>query len=160
MAGKEADAPISLLKGGILERVDRLLNEKDEHSHYTRRASFLNDLEAIDLGSDRDDNDIASEYLAVLQSDDFTVDGRHLVERDSDFPGGEERFLREWFARDDFQVQSVVRTLIQGTKDIIGEASALNLPIDSYWLGGVPTEFKLLFYTSDYQVTRVIFTPE
>ena len=152
MPGKPFE--VSLFKGDVLRKVDILLNEKDGSGHFTRRQSFLTALENIDLDSGRDDNDIADEYIAVLQDEAFAVGDRRLVA-----PGKEERFLRDWFARSDFRVASVVRTLIEGTIEAIQEASAVNLPIDSYWLGEMQTEFKIRAYVSDYQVTRVIFTP-
>lgn len=142
---------VILLKGGILTKVDILLNEKDYHGKFHRRDLFLSVLNNLDLT----DESLGDMYINILKSSNFEVNGEKLI---SDVI--EEDFLRNWF-ESDFGVESVARELIQGTIRTIERAQDKNLPIDSYWLFGASgiDKFSVVIAESAYQVTRVILSP-
>ena len=141
----------ALYKGALLIKVDKLLNERNWFGRFTRRRLFLAALKSINLNDDNHED----AYINVLKNERFAVGGRPLIGLNDQA----EQFLRKWFASD-FGVASVSRTLIEGTIYTIEEANEVNLPIDSYWLKGFGSEFQVKLYRSDYQVTRVIVTPD
>ena len=147
--------PGFLNSGSALRKVDALLNETNDAGEYQRRESFRSALERI--GSFEEDH--AEEYLDLLKSDPFMVEGRALID------DTEESILRQWFTTNPPDGAALWPELLplepimrRGTIDTIELAQERNLPIVSYWVRG-GANFEVLRGDSSHQVTRVIITP-